>query len=155
MSLTISAITSLDVLLYSWIRLCIFLSRNFIYTFREISFVRKKNGRIKEWIFTNVWWDFAEQRSLYIISLNKKIKWLEFLFPNVKFIFIGKGLSYLFEKLKIQSKLSWSSYLDLLRNLKISEIINLCKKFQKFVKLPSYKNFFVNVNRKDTSYRWG
>ena len=33
--------------------------------------------------------------------------------------------------------------------LKVSEPANLSKKFQKFVKLCSYKGFFLNVNRKD------
>ena len=32
--------------------------------------------------------------------------------------------------------------------LKISELINFCKKFWKFVKLPTYKNFFLDVIRK-------
>ena len=37
----------------------------------------------------NEWWNFAEQtiafntKSLYIISLNKKIKWLKFLFTSL------------------------------------------------------------------------
>ena len=35
-------------------------------------------------------------------------------------------------------------------NLKqsLSKLINLCKKFQKLAKLPSYKGFFLNINRK-------
>ena len=80
-----------------WIHLCILPSRNFIYTFAEVGFAREKNGRMKEWIFTKVWFDFAKQtivftkKSLYIIFLNKKVKWLKFLFAN-------KGPPYLFEK---------------------------------------------------------
>ena len=60
-------------------------------------FRKGKNGRMKEWIFTKVWFDFAKQtivftkKSLYIIFLNKKVKWLKFLLAN-------KGPPYLFEK---------------------------------------------------------
>ena len=38
--------------------------------------------------------------------------------------------------------------------LKINELINLCKKFQEFIKLPSHKNFFLNVNRKGIYFIW-
>ena len=44
-----------------WICLCIFLSKNFIYAFREGSLVRKKNWRIQEWILATVWWNFAKE----------------------------------------------------------------------------------------------
>ena len=37
---------------------------------------------------------------------------------------------------------------------KVSELMNLCKKSQKFVKLLSYKNFFLNVNRRGTFLIW-
>ena len=47
----------------------------------------EKIGRLREWIFANVWWNFEEQiigftRKKYIISLNKKIKRLKFLFTS-------------------------------------------------------------------------
>ena len=40
--------------------------------------------------------------------------------------------------------------------VKIRELINNCKKLLKFVKLPSYKNVFLKVNRTGfTSFGWG
>ena len=36
-----------------------------LYTFREGSLAKKKNGRIKELFFTNVWRDFGEQTIAY------------------------------------------------------------------------------------------
>ena len=35
--------------------------KNFAYTLQGGSFARKKNGRIEELIFANVWWNFIEQ----------------------------------------------------------------------------------------------
>ena len=36
----------------------------------------------------------------------------------------------------------------------MSKLKNFCKKFQKFVKLPCNKNFFLDVNRKGTYFIW-
>ena len=74
---------------------------------KEVS--QEKNGTIKEWIFANVRWNFAKQTIVFIkeshciISLNKEIKWLIFLFTSVlkvrsKHFLLNKGPSYLFQK---------------------------------------------------------
>ena len=58
------------------------------YILREESFVGK-NGKNKELIFANVWWNFAKQsiaftkKIRYVISFNKKMKWLKFLFTSL------------------------------------------------------------------------
>ena len=70
-----------------WLHLCILLPRIFFNTFREITFTKKKKKmeRIKEWNFAH--FDetlpnklFLPKNPHYIISLNKKIKWLKSLF---------------------------------------------------------------------------
>ena len=52
------------------------------------------------------------------------------------------------KKKNIQNEL-WNSYQKDLWILKISELIKLRKKYQQFKELPSYKNVFPNVKRKD------
>ena len=84
---------------------------------------------------------FYIKKSLSIVFFNKKIKWL-------KFLFASKGPPYLFEKF------SWKFRINFRKVVKISGLINLCKKIQKFVKLLSYKNFFLNVNRKGMYFIW-
>ena len=41
-----------------------------------------------------------------------------------------------------------------MRLLKITELINLCKKFEKFVKLRSCKNLLLKVNRARIFFIW-
>ena len=54
----------------------------------------------------------------------------------------------IWKKKNIQNEL-WNSYQKDLWILKISELIKLRKKYQQFKELPSYKNVFPNVKRKD------
>ena len=94
-------------------RLYTLLPKNISHTFREVSFARKKNGRIKEWIFANVWWNIMEQtiKKVYIISLNKKLITSHLKAKKQRYVLLNNETSYLFERfqLQMQNKLSWNS----------------------------------------------
>ena len=114
-----------------WIRFWILLPRNFIYTFREGSFAKKKIGRIKEWIFSSVRWNIAKQtivftkKTLNIISLDEKIKRLKFfisrLLKEVKvscvnlfipsFTLSARNIFQENTPVYLNSKISWARYL--------------------------------------------
>ena len=89
-SLTISAKSSiLDVWMGSECVSASFFPRTFwVLLGKEVS--QERCWEVKEWIFWNVWWDFAEQTIVFtkkchhVISLDMKIKWLEFLFTSLK-----------------------------------------------------------------------
>ena len=71
-----------------WVHLCIFFSRDFLYTFREGSFAGKKLGESRNEFLQMFGGTLPKKllllpKSLYIISLNKEIKWLKFLFASL------------------------------------------------------------------------
>ena len=113
------------------------LPRNFLCTFREEHFTRKNIGTIKEWVFANVCRnDPFCQRSLHIVSLNKKIIWLKFLFTSLlkakkrTYLLLNKGLSYLSEQSNWKFRIIFCKMFT--KNFwEFSKLANLCKKFQK------------------------
>ena len=90
------------------------------------------------------------QKSLYVISVNEKIRWLKFLFTSLlkakkeRYLLLNKGPSYPFGKFNWEFRTNFGET-EHLWILKISELINRSKKIQKLLMLPSYKNFFLNV----------
>ena len=106
----------------------------------------------------SIWWIFAGQtiafntRRLYIISLNKKMKWLKFLLTSLlkakksMYLLLSKGPCYLFENFNWNFRINFQIVTNSictnwictnwacsqLWTLKISYLINLSKKLQKF-----------------------
>ena len=62
----------------------------YIYSFLGKTFLRKKTGRTKELIFASICWNFTKQTIAFtkkihnlLKKVNKKIKWLKFLFTSL------------------------------------------------------------------------
>ena len=101
--------------------------------------------------WTNFW--FYQKKSLHnfpdlFTSLLKAKKWT--------YLLLNKGLLTILKNSFENSEKNFREIVtkSILGILKINEQINLCKKFQKFVKLLSHKNFFLNVNKKGICFIW-